>query len=161
MKIIAVEGKTNTGKSSIIKELVIDLIENHKFNVLWMNYAWAGQNPIDVIKKRWYTKRKHNVSDIRILLEKDGKILCVVSAGDSLNQITDAYHRTIRHLPQQTVDLFVCACHPNSPAKKKLDTWSDSSVVQVVKKIDIHHNVHDKLKETVLHTLSCNKEAQK
>lgn len=152
MKIIAVEGKSNIGKSTVIKNTIKDLITNENFQVEWMRYSYIGRNPVDVIDERWFTN-KHNVSDIRILLNIKGKTICIVSVGDSVKQIIDAYNRTMKHCSKTECDLFVCACHPNSPARKKLDDLAKPDIVCIVNKTSINHDVQDELKNIILKTI--------
>ena len=132
MKIVAVVGKSDTGKSTVIKNAVIALI-NMGYQVRWMSYAGDKCDAIQIIRDRWETKKNHNVSDIRILLEKEGKIICVVSVGDSINQIKNAYERTMRHACGESCDMFVCACHPDSPAQNMLAKCGGNNFVSVPK----------------------------
>ena len=69
MKIIVLKGKANSGKTSLLKKLMLKLLEYPNARVIYSSkYGTKSSAELSAkILEKWYTKSK-NVSDITLLL---------------------------------------------------------------------------------------------
>ena len=113
MKIIALRGRSDTGKTSTVKMFMKDLIDNGAK----LKYCYYT-NPIfqDIItygSERWRTSHG-NVRNITAIIGYKGKTIVVTSVGDSTIQIKGSFDLALKKsgFKQLQIDVFVCACHP-------------------------------------------------
>lgn len=94
MKVIGLIGKSNSGKTSALKYLMIKILEQEGIEVLYTSYRYKSITPENLIKKireRW---GKERIGDLTIAVRYKNKIIGVTSYGDSLkSQILPAATR--------------------------------------------------------------------
>lgn len=113
MKIIALRGKSDTGKTSTVKMFMKDLIDNGAELQYCYYTNSVFQDIITYGSERWKTSYG-NVRNITAILVYNSKTIVVTSVGDSTTQIKDSFNLALkraRFTPLQ-IDVFVCACHP-------------------------------------------------
>ena len=106
MKVITLQGKNNTGKTSILKK-VIDKYYRQYQN----SSALVAHNR--TIEHSLATKitEKGNVPEAWAAFEINGKKLVIITLGDTLKLIFDEYHRVLQKAKWGEADVFVCASH--------------------------------------------------
>ena len=116
MKVIALRGESDVGKTSILKKLMgkllieNELVDSHfkKETVLRM---------IDPDDEKWFTKKdKKNISNLTVTLKYKGRLVTITSMGDSKDLIVGSLEGAKRHLiknnNKEEVAVYICACHP-------------------------------------------------
>lgn len=116
MKVIALRGESDVGKTSILKKLMgkllieNELVDSHfkKETVLRM---------IDPDDEKWFTKKdKKNISNLTVTLKYKGRLVTITSMGDSkdliVGSLEGAKRRLIKNNNKEEVAVYICACHP-------------------------------------------------
>lgn len=113
MKIIALQGKPNVGKTSVLKLLMSKMLEEGAA-VIYCYYKHLYPRIIDPTDEKWYTWNR-NVQNLTILLQHKGKRVLITSVGDAISQIRGAVLGTVERsgMDISALDTVVCACHPH------------------------------------------------
>ena len=129
MKVISIEGKSNSGKSMVIRYVIINLIKNRDFDVRYNSKRYA--NDAEVLSKRIakeHVTQKGFVSQITCAGYLDGKKICITTYGDSYRyDIVPAIEKGKQILGD--IDLFICASHGTGT-----DSLKQIADVQIIKK---------------------------
>ena len=149
MKVIAVKGKSNTGKSTAIKTAVLELMEKHGFSCQWMNIGFRGNSPTRAIREKWYTKTGRAVRDIQIILTRGNTTVWVISVGDNRKELQRSLNRVKAHAVKQC-DVFVCACHDKGATLQWAKDIASPKQAVFVDKTDYACNIHEQLVEAIL-----------
>lgn len=114
MKIIALRGRSDVGKTSSIKLLICELIEKGASVEYCFNTRKMLLRIIDRNDRKWYTASGRNVQNITVALKFKGKIIVIATVGDSTDLIKNAFLQTIKHLPYDSshINGYICGCHP-------------------------------------------------
>ena len=116
MKVIALCGKSDVGKTSILKKLMRELLnENELVDSRYKKETVLRM--IDTEDEKWFTKKdKKNISNLTITLEFNGKLVTITSMGDSkdliVGSLEGAKRRLIRNGNKEEIAIYICACHP-------------------------------------------------
>ncbi len=118
MKIIGLIGKSNSGKTSSLKYLILNLLDLDEIRILYSS-RWFSNEPKQLkenILDDWQTETGH-IRDITVLLEYKGKKICVTTYGDSLKDIISALNKIIEKFGG--CDIFVCGRHANNSLEEE------------------------------------------
>ena len=116
MKVIALRGETDIGKTSILKKLMGELlIENELVDSHFKKETVLRMiNPDD---EKWFTKKdKKNISNLTVTLKYKGRLVTITSMGDSkdliVGSLEGAKRRLIKNNNKEEIAVYICACHP-------------------------------------------------
>lgn len=127
MKIVCLRGKASSGKSSLLKELIIHLIRKKKMQVKWMYKR--TDDPIRQIQDEWFGAGY--VKDLNIVLQRADKLVGVTSKGDTLPVVKDAFDLLKKHA-DGSLDVFVCACHPQTDVEEWLCSLAEPADIRFI-----------------------------
>ena len=116
MVLITLKGDPNSGKSSVLKTVILmflektdaKVIQTTKFNshIQGLDDGQRRSVLADCIRKNWYTKTG-NVSDITVIFEWKGKRFVITTQGDDYKRSKNLFEK------RQPLTCFVCGCHPD------------------------------------------------
>ena len=93
MDLVVLQGKSNSGKTTALKHLMLKLLKQKGIEVLWVTRLKRSISPEELtakIQDGWKMK-SGAISDTSIAVKYNGKIIGITSFGDSLqNQILPA-----------------------------------------------------------------------
>lgn len=118
MKIIGLIGKSNSGKTSSLKHLILNMLDLDEIKILYSSRLFSN-NPKRLkenILDNWQTETGH-IKDITVLLEYKGKKIGITTYGDSLNDILSALNTIIKRF--DGCDIFVCSRHENNSLEEE------------------------------------------
>ncbi len=133
MKVIGLFGKSNSGKTSALKFLMIKILEQEGIEVLYTSYRYKSITPENLIKKireRW---GKERIGDLTIAVRYKNKIIGVTSYGDSLkSQILPAADTILNKCGG--CDIFVCGRHGRNDLEVEFEAYKPIETERVSKK---------------------------
>ena len=120
MKVIVLQGKTNSGKSSSLKYCFIEMLKDRRFTLLWKSRKQYDDNNaiIKDIGDNWQNDTGTYVRDISGVFEYNGKIIFIVTIGDSIEDIKKQLNYRIA--AEGKIDLFLCSRHNNNDINAEL-----------------------------------------
>lgn len=118
MKIIGLIGKSNSGKTSSLKYLILNLLDLDEIKILYSSrlFSESPKQLKENILNNWKTETGH-IKDITVLLEYKGKKIGITTYGDSLNDILSALNTIIKRF--DGCDIFVCSRHENNSLEEE------------------------------------------
>lgn len=123
MKVIGLIGKSNNGKTSALKHLILKMLEIDGIKLVYAS-RYLSADPSELsenIKVHWHTP-SGAVSDISVILEYKGKIICITSFGDAPQyDIIPKLDRAIRQFGR--CDIFVCGRHKINDLKVEFEAY--------------------------------------
>lgn len=124
MKIIGLIGKSNSGKTSSLKNLILNLLDLNEINVLYSSRMFSkdAEQLKKNISDNWKTETGH-IRDITVLLEYKGKKIGVTTYGDSIKDIFSALKTIIKRFGG--CDIFVCGRHANNSLEKEFKDYAN------------------------------------
>lgn len=144
MKVIGLIGKSNSGKTSALKYLMIKILEQEGIEVLYTSYRYKSITPENLIKKireRWITE-KQGIGDLTIAVRYKNKIIGVTSYGDSLkSQILPAADTILNKCGG--CDIFVCGRHERNDLEVEFEAYKPIETERVSKKPTNDPNKYD------------------
>ena len=116
MKIIALQGVANAGKSTVLR-IVAKMVMDKYGTPVYCN-PW------------FYTNLNRESGDIRAIFKINGKTIAITSRGDGSKLVRDDYEEFKKHSPDK-IDLYICAMHdtPNFRALIKELSRGDADVI--------------------------------
>lgn len=127
MKVIALRGEPNSGKTTVLKMLMDRLLKDEK------NFV-NSRFRTDTIKKmlnpkdeKWFTtNEKINISNLTLTLKYKEKYVTITSMGDSKELIVGSLKNAEKRLNKEGItdsepDIYICACHPRMNLEKMLN----------------------------------------
>ena len=116
MKIIALQGVANAGKSTVLR-MVAKMIMDKYGKPAYCN-PWFYVN---IEKNRW---------EVRAIFIINGKTIAITTRGDYNKLLRDDYEEFKKHSPDK-IDLYICAIHntPNFRALIKELSRGDADVI--------------------------------
>lgn len=149
MKIIGLIGKSNSGKTSSLKYLMLKILDQKGVEILYSSNRRVA-SPAELkesIKNNWITP-DGTVRDLTIAVKYKNKIIGITSFGDALK------HDIIRSLKKVIekcgrCDIFVCGRHERNILDEEFEVFSP------IKTERINHNYTDKPKDYE----ACNKKS--
>lgn len=133
MYIIPLVGKSNSGKTSSIKHLIIKMLGIEGIEIIYtskFSKSKANKNElIDLIKDPW--DGKNAGLDITVLLKYEGKRIYITTNGDCIKDILNNLKNVIEKYG--TVDICVCGRHKYNQIKREFSAYS-CIVGNVIKK---------------------------
>lgn len=142
MKVIGLIGKSNSGKTSALKYLMIKILEQEGIEVLYTSYRYKSITPENLIKKireRWGEKR---IGDLTIAVRYKNKIIGVTSYGDSSkSQILPAPDTILNKC--DGCDIFVCGRHKINDLKVEFKAYNPVETERVSKNSTNDPNEYD------------------
>lgn len=122
MKIIALRGGSDSGKTSILKKLMAELLKDNELIYSHFKIETICQMT-DPKNEKWFTKNnKKNISNLTITLRYKEKIVTITSIGDSTELIVNSFEGAKRGVKKKNnrdeIDIYVCACHPKMNLSK-------------------------------------------
>ena len=149
MKIIGLIGKSNSGKTSALKYLMLKILEQKGVEVLYSS-RHPGTTPAELSKTiihNWVTP-KGNVCNLTIAVKYKDKIVGITSFGDSLKyEILPALEKIIDKCGG--CDIFVCGRHERNNLDEEFKDYSPIETEKIIKKYTNNSNDYD----------TCNKQA--
>lgn len=135
MKVIVLQGKTNSGKSSSLKYCFIEMLKDRRFTLLWKSRKQYDDNNaiIKDIEDNWQNDTGTYIRDISGVFEYKGKKIFIVTIGDSIEDIKNQLRN---RMYKYDIDLFICSRHDNNDIIKELAdivTLTDNDVIQISK----------------------------
>ena len=133
MDLIALVGKANSGKSASLRNLMILLCTLDHVIVKYNSHHYEN-DPV-VLRKAliddFYTNSNH-VSEITIVLEIRGKIVCVTTYGDSCSyDVVPALERTLKKFGR--CDVFACGRHDKNHLSEDFAPHQFERIIPVIK----------------------------
>lgn len=118
MEIIGLIGKSNSGKTSSLKYLILNLLDLDEIKILYSSrlFSESPKQLKENILDNWKTETGH-IKDITVLLEYKGKKIGITTYGDSLNDILSALNTIIKRF--DGCDIFVCGRHANNSLEEE------------------------------------------
>lgn len=133
MVIIGLIGKTNSGKTSALKHLILKMLEIDGIKLVYASRYFSA-DPSELsenIKVHWHTP-SGAVSDISVILEYKGKIICITSFGDAPQyDIIPKLDRAIRQFGR--CDIFVCGRHERNDLEVEFKAYKPIETKRVSK----------------------------
>ncbi len=132
MKIIGLIGKSNSGKTSSLKHLILNMLDLDEIKILYSSRLFSN-NPKqlkDNILDNWETETGH-IRDITVLLEYKGEKICITTYGDSLNDILHALNKVMKRFGG--CDIFVCGRHANNSLKEEFSNYKVDKIKRIQK----------------------------
>lgn len=140
MKIIALRGESNSGKTTVLKMLIDQLLKEkerdkkEKKIKVDIEFADSRFRP-ETIKKmlnpkddKWFTtKEKTNISNLTVtFVTEKGKCITITSMGDAKELILGSLKNAEKRLKKKGItnsepDVYICACHPRMNIEKMLN----------------------------------------
>lgn len=143
MKVIGLIGKSNSGKTSALKHLILKMLEIDEIKPVYaLRYFSADPSELsENIKAHWHTPGGA-VSDISVILEYKGKIICITSFGDALQyDIIPKLDRAIRQFGR--CDIFVCGRHGRNDLEVEFKAYKPIETERVMKNFTNDPNKQD------------------
>lgn len=135
MKIIGLIGKSNGGKTSALKYLMLKILEQKGVEVLyssWHRSVIASEKLTKTIIHNWVT-HKGNVCNLTIAVKYKDKIVGITSFGDSLKyEIIPALEKIIDKCGG--CDIFVCGRHKTNNLDEEFKNYSPAKTERVAQK---------------------------
>ena len=132
MKIIGLIGKSNSGKTSSLKHLILNMLDLDEIKILYSSRLFSN-NPKqlkDNILDNWETETGH-IRDITVLLEYKGRKICITTYGDSLIDILHALNKVIKTFGG--CNIFVCGRHANNCLEKEFSNYKVDKIRRILK----------------------------
>ena len=133
MVIIGLIGKTNSGKTSALKHFILKMLEIDGIKPVYASRYFSA-DPSELsenIKVHWHTP-SGAVSDISVILEYKGKIICITSFGDAPQyDIIPKLDRAIRQFGR--CDIFVCGRHERNDLEVEYKAYKPIETKRVSK----------------------------
>lgn len=133
MKVIGLIGKSNSGKTSALKHLILKMLEIDGIKPVYASRYFSA-DPSELsenIKVHWHTP-SGAVSDISVILEYKGKIICITSFGDAPQyDIIPKLDRAIRQFGR--CDIFVCGRHERNDLEVEFKAYKPIETKRVSK----------------------------
>ena len=103
LKVVALIGKANTGKSLTMRNVIIEMLK-HGAIVLYPK-KYVGISSAQLIREIIQTERtpKGEVSELTVILEISNKKILITTYGDEWKGLEDKF--------KKNADLYVCASH--------------------------------------------------
>lgn len=133
MKLIAVVGKSNSGKTSSIKKAMQMLLKKKDASIIYCSkYSHITKN-IDVINQidKDFNTPKGYVSDITMIIKIKGKNILITSQGDSVHDLKNMYRNLKK---KHKLDFFICGRHDKEKVKVEFKGISDNKEYLFVEK---------------------------
>lgn len=150
MKVIGLIGKSNSGKTSALKYLMIKILEQKGVEVLYSSWHRSAITPEELgnsIMHNWDTP-KGSIRNLTIAVKYKDKIVGVTSFGDSLKyEIIPALEKTIDKCGG--CDIFVCGRHDINNLDEEFKHYSPIETEKITQKYTNNSNDYD----------TCNKQA--
>lgn len=135
MDLVVLQGKSNSGKTTALKHLMLKLLKQKGIEVLWVTRLKRSISPEELtakIQDGWKMK-SGAISDTSIAVKYNGKIIGITSFGDSLqNQILPALER-VKNACEDKCDIFVCGRHTCNDLKNEFARYKPKQVVVIDK----------------------------
>lgn len=143
MDIIVLRGKSNSGKTSSLKYLMMKILDMNGITPLYSSRFFSNdpKKLKENIKTKWYTA-KGNISDLSIIVHYNGKVVCITSYGDSLVDIKPALDRAINLFGK--CDIFICGRHMCNDPEMEFSEYYPENVVIVEKSRSLVNTDYDK-----------------
>ena len=133
MVIIGLIGTTNSGKTSALKHFILKMLEIDGIKPVYASRYFSA-DPSELsenIKVHWHTP-SGAVSDISVILEYKGKIICITSFGDAPQyDIIPKLDRAIRQFGR--CDIFVCGRHERNDLEVEFKAYKPIETKRVSK----------------------------
>ncbi len=144
MKVIGLIGKSNSGKTSALKYLMIKILEQKGVEVLyssWRRSAIAPEELGNSIMHNWDTP-KGSIRNLTIAVKYKDKIVGVTSFGDSLKyEIIPALEKIIDKCGG--CDIFVCGRHNRNNLDEEFKDYSPIITNRVIQKYTNNSGEYD------------------
>ena len=150
MYIIALKGKSDSGKTSSIKHLIINMLQISDVQVIYTSKFGTHQTNkekfIELIKNPW--NGKNAGLDISVLLEYKGKRIYITSNGDCIIDIL----RNLDNVKNKYGDIDICVCgrHKCNDEKIEFSAYSPKVLKPVFKEKAIGNDFDEENKKTGL-----------
>ena len=144
MKIIGLIGKSNSGKTSALKYLMIKILEQKGVEVLYSSWHRSAITPEELgnsIMHNWDTS-KGNVCNLTIAVKYKDKIVGITSYGDSLKyEIIPALEKIIDKCGG--CDIFVCGRHDRNNLDEEFKHYSPVKNERITQKLTNNSSEYD------------------
>lgn len=132
MDIIVLSGKTNSGKTSSLKYLMMKTLDMNGIIPIYSS-QFSSSNPKELkenINNNWHTAKGY-IRDLSIIVQYNEKVICITSYGDSLEDIKRALDRAINCYGK--CDIFVCGRHKCNDPKMEFSEYHPKNIVTIEK----------------------------
>ena len=143
MKIIGLIGKSNSGKTSALKHLMIKILEQKGVEVLYSSSHPSTTATVlsNSIMHNWVTS-KGNVRNLTIAVKYKGKIIGITSFGDSLKyEIIPAIEKIINKCGG--CDIFVCGRHKRNNLDEEFKDYAPAETERIIQKYTNNSSEYD------------------
>ncbi len=134
MYIIALKGKSDSGKTSSIKYLIMKMLQIPDVQVIYTSkfgaYLSEKEKLVEMIKNPWDGKTAG--LDITVFLKYKGKLIYITTNGDYLKDILRNLDNVIRK--HGDIDICVCGRHKCNIIEKEFSTYSIDCVSTIEKR---------------------------
>ena len=113
MKIIALQGKSNTGKTTTLKMLIRLFLENNKYNL----------NP-KYVKRYVLNKCNSDTGDVKCVFEYNGKRIGITTRGDTEKALARDFKNHF-----YKCDIIVCAVHTHGKTVEFIKNIDDCAII--------------------------------
>lgn len=148
MYIIPLVGKSNSGKTSSIKYLIIRMFGIEDVEVIYtskFSNSKSNKNElISLINNPW--DGKDAGLDITVLLKYKGKRIYITTNGDCIKDILNNLENVIEKYG--TVDICLCGRHKHNDIEKEFSAYPIDGVSMVEKERAVNGNFDEENKKT-------------
>ena len=148
MYIIPLVGKSNSGKTSSIKYLIIKMLEIEDVEVIYTSkFSSSKSNKnelIHLIREPW--EGKNASLDITVLLKYQGKYIYITTNGDCIKDILN----NLRNVSDKygTVDVCICGRHSGNQIMREFSAYACIVDTVVTKERAINGNFDKENQDT-------------
>lgn len=148
MYIIALKGKSDSGKTSSIKYLIMAMLQIPDVQVIYTSkfgaYLSDKEKLVEMIKNPWDGKIAG--LDITMLLEYRGKQIYITSNGDCIKDILRNLDNVTRKYGD--IDIYVCGRHKCNDVEKEFSAYPIDSLTTVEKERAINGDFDEENRKT-------------
>lgn len=116
LNIIALSGKSNTGKTHCLQKLIFEFPNNSKFIDKSHKFDDLFKNGIPLVNN------KNNLIDLIVVVEINNTKIGIITYGDDEAALTDSFYQ----LKDYECGLYVCACRTQGGTIKLLNELTEN-----------------------------------
>ena len=128
MKTIVLQGVSNSGKTGTVKKMIETLLKKYpNVNPFYHNLKFRHAMTVG-------TAKGGNVYDVWIAFERNDKKIIIISLGDSMKILEEAYRLILRKTGWARADILLCCGHDTPNFNRFFQRLCGDEIIIVPKK---------------------------